>query len=599
MKKLHYIIMSLCMIQFSIIFTSCENYLDKSPDSDISEKDAFGNFQSFQGFVEQMYNLIQDPDKGQAWNLCLFADETLGPRPYAFDQGNYWGSENYFYGKPASPTSLQCRDKRVWENAWYGIRVANLALAKLEEEGLFIGTEEERNHLKGQALFFRGWFYFEICRFWGGMPYIQKVIDPVEDMFSEEYNRLNYQETALKMVEDFRAAADILPAHWDLSEPGQATKGHNRDRINKFHALGYLGKAYLFAASPMMNEEATGKNEFNQELCTKAAEAFGELLKLADDTGIYKMQAWENRTDCFWRWNFERPGGTECIMMPTIYSRNNVRWSTIGAMVPSSLALNSGNSADVPTHNFVKNYAMANGLPIDDPESGYNPNDPWTNREPRFYQDILFDGCQIWSAEGEDKYAQLYTGGRHRSMINPPSVTGYYYKKFVPMGPEFNASKADKMLCYKPYLRLADIYLMYAEALNFSESGGPKASASNYSMTAEDAINVVRNRAQLPDISEKYTISKEVFFEEIVRERAVELSFEGERFDDLRRWNRNYDPRYLEKTAIDFDRDSNGKPINLKERVVIKRDVSKKHNWLPIQTKYTTMYAGFPQNPGW
>lgn len=599
MKKISYIIISLFVIQCGIIFTSCENYLDKAPDSDISEKDAFGNFQSFQGFVEQMYNLIQDPDKGGAWNLCLFADETLGPNPYAFDQGNYWGDMAYFYGKSASPTSTEPRDKRIWENAWYGIRVANLALAKLEEEGLFIGTEDERNHLKGQALFFRGWFYFEICRFWGGMPYIQKVISPVEDMFSEEYNRLSFQETALKMVEDFRAAADILPNHWDLSEPGQATKGHNRDRINKFHALGYLGKAYLFAASPMMNEEATGNNEFNQALCTKAAEAFGELLKLADETGIYKMQTWETWTDCFWRWNFERPGGTECIMMPTVYNRTRVRWSTIGPMAPSSLGLNSGNNSDVPTHNFIKNYAMANGLPITDPESGYDPNNPWEGREPRFYKDILFDGCQIWSTDGEDKYAQLYNGGRHRSSINPPSVTGYYYKKFVPLGPDFNLSKANNLLCYKPYLRLADIYLMYAEALNFSEAGGPNASASNYSMTAVEAINVVRNRAQLTDIAEKYTTSKEVFFEEIVRERAVELAFEGQRFDDLRRWNRNYDPRYLEKTAIDFDRDSNGKPINLVERVVIKRDVSKKHNWLPIQTKYTTMYAGFPQNPGW
>ena len=210
--------MSVCLILLSgISMISCEDYLDKSPDSDISEKDAFGSFNSFQGFIEQMYNCIQDPDKGGAWNRCLFADETLGPSPYPFDQGNYWSNETYFFGHAASPTSLNSRDKRIWENAWYAIRVANLALAKLEEDGLFSGTEEEKNHLKGQALFFRGWFYFEICRFWGGMPYIQKVIDPVEDMFSEEYSRLNFKETALKMAEDFREPADIMPNHWDFS----------------------------------------------------------------------------------------------------------------------------------------------------------------------------------------------------------------------------------------------------------------------------------------------------------------------------------------------------------------------------------------------
>lgn len=599
MKTMKYMI-SLCLIlMLGISVVSCEDYLDKAPESDISEKDAFGNFNSFQGFVEQMYNCIQDPDKGGAWNRCLFADETLGPSPYPFDQGNYWSNESYFFGVAASPTSLNSRDKRIWENAWYAIRAANLALDKLDEEGLFGGSAEEKNHLKGQALFFRGWFYFEICRFWGGMPYVQKVIDPVEDMFSEEYTRLNFRETALKMAEDFRAAADILPNHWDESGPGQATKGHNRDRINKFHALGYLGKAYLFAASPMMSEEATGNNAHDPELCAKAAQAFGELLKLAEETGIYKMQPWDGWTDCFWRWSWERPGGTECIMMPTIYDRSRVRWSTTAAMVPSSLGLNSGSSADVPTHNYIKNYAMANGLPIDDPESGYNPNDPWTDREPRFYKDILYDGCQIWATTGVDQYAQLYNGGRHRNGINPASATGYYYKRYAPMGPDFTTSKADQLQAYKPYLRLADIYLMYAEAVNFMADGGPNASASNYSLTALKALNIVRNRAQLPDLAAKYLAGKEVFFEEIVRERAVELAFEGQRFDDLRRWSRNYDPRYLNKTAVDFDRGEDGKPINVRERVVITRAIDKKHNWLPIQTKYTTQYSGFPQNPGW
>jgi hypothetical protein len=587
------------MFILGISAVSCEDYLDKAPESDISDKDAFGNFVSFQGFIEEMYNCIMDPDKGGAWNRCLFADETLGPSPYPFDQGNYWSNESYFFGQSVNTTDGNSRTKRIWEYAWYALRKTNLALAKIDEEGLFEGTEEEKNHLKGQALFFRGWFYFEICRFWGGMPYIDRMLDPTEDLFAAEFGRLNFRETALKMVDDFRAAADLLPDHWDLSEPGQTTKGHNKGRINKFYALGYLGKAYLFAASPMINEEATGVNAFDPELCAKAASAFGELLQLADRTGIYKMQTWAAWTDCFWRWNNERPGGTECIMMPTIYERSRVRWSTLGGMVPSSIGMNSGSSADVPTHNYTKYYAMANGLPTTDPESGYDPDRPWENREPRFYKDILKDGDRIWQTADADQFAQLYNGGRHRNGINPASVTGYYYLRYAPLGADFTASKAGGLQAYKPYLRLADIYLMYAEAVNFSPGGGPSAKASNYSMTALEALNVVRNRAQLPDLSEKYSANKDVFFEEIIRERAVELAFEGQRFDDLRRWNRNYDPRYLDKTALDFDRGADGKPVNIRERVVIRRAVEKKHNWLPIQVKYTTQYEGFPQNPGW
>ncbi|HRT48471.1 MAG TPA: RagB/SusD family nutrient uptake outer membrane protein [Bacteroidales bacterium] len=599
MKSKSYISHILLLILL-VFFTSCEKYLDKAPASDISEKDVFGNFTSFQGFVEQMYNCIVDPDKAGAWNKYLFADETLNNYPYNFDNGNYWGSETYFYGASSvNVASNTSRDRRIWEYAWYGIRVANMVLEKLEEPGLFEGTEEERNLLKGQALFFRGWFYFEICRFWGGMPYVTRVLSPTEDMTGEEFRRLNFQQTALKMAEDFRAAADLLPAHWDLTVTGQKTLGHNRDRINKFHALGYLGKALLYGASPMMNEEATGSNTYNETMCAQAADAFGELLTLANSTGLYKLQPWSSYMDIFYKLNNLRPGGVEVIMSPTIYDRSRVRWSTIGATVPSSFGLNSGSNADVPTHNITKNFAMANGLPITDPASGYNELDPWTNREPRFYKFIAIDGEKWWSASGPDMYAQLYNGGRHRSGINPPSVTGYYQKKFNGLSPTFSTSIANQLMAYVPYLRMADIYLMYAEAVLFSPGGTPQSTSSNFSMTAVEAVNAVRNRAQLPNLDPKYTANRDVFFEEIVRERAVEFMFEGQRFCDLRRWNRNYDPRYLDKTAIDFDRGPGGKPINIKERLVVKRVATKKHNWLPIQTKFTKMYEGFPQNPGW
>ena len=259
------------------------------------------------------------------------------------------------------------------------------------------------------------------------------------------------------------------------------------NRINKFHALAYLGKALLYAASPMINEEATGNDAFNPQLAAQAAEAFGELLKLADQTGLYKLEPWKTRTDNFWKYDYLKPGGTEVIMYPTIYDRGRVRWSGIGATVPSSFGLNSGSDADVPAHNYVQNYGMANGLPLDDPDSGYDPEDPWTGREPRFYVDIVKDGDRIHANKADDMYAQLYNGGRHRSQINPPSVTGYYEKKFVPMGPTFTTAQANRLMAYIPYLRLADVYLMYAEAVLFSPGGSPSATSSNYTMTAADA----------------------------------------------------------------------------------------------------------------
>jgi len=590
----------------SILFVSCEEYLDRPSAATVTERDIYVNFISFQGFIEELHNCIVSPSECGAWNNYSFADENMGPRPYNFETGNWWGAESYFYlnaGVNVNTTSMEGRDRRIWEYAWYAIAKANIALEKIDEPDLFSGTDYQHNLIKGQALFFRGWFYFEICRFWGGMPYITWSLDPVEDFGDEKYQRLTFKETALKMAEDFRAAADLLPNHWEDVNAQiplhPAGKDNNRQRVNKFHALSYLGKALLFAASPMINEEATGNNTFDATLCTRAADAFGELLALNASTQKYRLATWNEFMNVFYRFGLTRNGLDEAIMMPTLYERSRFRWSTIGALCPSDMGLNSSTTADVPTHNIVKNFATANGFPIQD-DPTYDPNNPWKNLEPRFYAFIAKDGDKINNYTGVQQYLQSANGAWHRSSINPATMTGYYQKKFNGMRPEFTLSEADNIIAAVPYMRLADVYLMYAEAVNFQNGGGPKATSSTFpSLTAEGAINVVRNRAQLPDIADVYTANQNVFFEEIIRERAVELFMEGARFCDLRRWNRFSDPRYLDKTCIDFDRGADGDPINIRERIVLTRPAGKKYNWLPLQVKFTTMEKTFPQNPGW
>jgi hypothetical protein len=257
------------------------------------------------------------------------------------------------------------------------------------------------------------------------------------------------------------------------------------------------------------------------------------------------------------------------------------------------------NDTEVPTHNYVKNYAMANGLPIDDPDSGFDPADPWINREPRFYKDITVDGDKltISNNSGADLYAQLFTGGRHRDAEG--SITGYYFKRFAPIGCNNVDNLWIRFQAYVPYMRLADIYLMYAEAV-LHGYGTPQSVCEGDTLSAVGAVNIIRNRAQLPDLTPKYTANKEVFMEEIIRERAVELAFEGHRFHDLRRWNIHSQMKYREKTAVDFDRDPvTKKPINIKERVIITKVIEKKHNWLPLQLSDVYIYPEFGQNPGW
>ncbi len=587
------------LFALGLFITSCEKYLDKSPESTITEKDVYGNFVSFQGFVEEMYNCVCDPHKALAGNIyhnMFLGDEVLSNAPLLWDDGNYWFDQSRFLTGSLN-TSNSTMGKRIWPLAWYAIRKANLGLSKLDM--MTDATQEQKDFIKGECLFFRGFFHFELMRFYGGLPYIDKVLSPTEEL---TVPRLSYKETALKVAQDFEDAAALLPVKWDDTETGQATLGNNGVRITKIHALSFLGKNLLYAASPMMNESSTGVSAYDEDLCKKAAAAFAEVIKICNETEAYKLQSWDTRTDNFWVWssgNKTRPGGTEVIMDQMIYDVSYTRWTTVRASSPVQFGAGN-NKVEVPTHNYVKNYGMANGLPIDDPNSGYNPDDPWTGRDPRFYVDIVYDGVQMVSSTAaaalNDKYAQLYDGGRHKGG-SQGSVTGYYLKKYTPVGCNPWDNKWGAFQAYQPRMRLADVYLMYAESA--LQGYGTAQSSVSGSITAEQAFNVIRNRAQLPNISSAYTATKEKFMDEIIRERAVELAFEGDRWFDLRRWNIAGQQKYKEKTMISFDRGTDGKPINLKEQVLVTRVYESRHKWVPLPINDTKLYTDFPQNPGW
>ncbi len=595
------ILPAILVIALSVM--SCEDYLDKAPEANISEKDVFGNFTSFQGFIEEMYNCIADPHKQLAGNLYqnMFLDDSnLSNAPLYWDDGNYW-LEHWRFLTGSVNTSTDYRgggtmNKKIWPLSWYAIRKSNVALANLSL--MTDATQNERDMIEGQAYFFRGFFHFELMKFYGGLPYIDTVLVASGEM---KVPRLSYKETALKVASDFRRAADLLPVNWDDTPAGQMTFGNNATRASKIEALGFLGKNLLYAASPMMNEYSTGSATYDAELCKQAAEAFAEAIKLSSETGRYKLEPWETRTVNFWvrsPGNRERPGGTEVIRNQTIYDLGFTRWTTVRASSP--VQFGAGNDkVEVPSHNYVKNYGMSNGLPLEDPASGYNPDDPWANRDPRFYIDIVIDNDEMAfsNAAGLDKVAQLYNGGRHKGGTNG-SVSGYYLRKYTPKGVNNWDGWWWNFQAYQPILRLADIYLMYAEAV-LHGYGSASSSVPGSNLTAEQAINVIRNRANLPNIDARYTANTTAFMQEIMRERAVELAYEGHRWFDLRRWNLLQDIKYREKTAIDFDRAPNGKPINMRERVVVTRVAEKKHNWVPFPVEVVSLYKEFPQNPGW
>ena len=648
MKKIKYnIFVLLAALLACGSFSSCTDYLDKAPESEISEDEAFKNFKNFQGFVEEMYFCL--PNIATIyWNNSFNwgEDEFTGiNETYMMcdkvDKGDFWGWQSEHDGWGCGFMDIGGFDTgkysnvgdqpTLWKGSWYAIRKANLGLANLDR--MTQATDEERRMIKGQLLFFRGFYHFMLMQYFGGLPYIDEVLGS-----SALTNpRLTYAECADKAAQDLREAADLLPIDWDTTQAGAITKGNNKLRINKIMALGYLGKDLLWAGSPLMTNDpnlaAHGGERlsanalgYNEDFCKRAADALGELLNLVESGQTqYALVKFDNYKELFLTHNRGglMPGSTEAIYRNPCDDWNRSNWGQTRDYGTKFITDNG--ICYHPTANYVNYYGMANGLPLDDPDSGFDKTHPWKGRDPRFYHDIRYDGCKLelgGNTEADPyRYAPLYTGGALRSDTEG-SRSGYLNYKFV--RDDFN--KWDKqgadnwgannhMLI--PYMRLADVYLMYAESA-CNGYGTPSGKSAKFSKTAVQAVNTIRERAGVAPVNGKYLGSLEDFMSEVRRERAVELSFEGHRFTDLRRWMLIDKYPYNIKTSQEFTRSGNvagidkdssvginkndptqNAVVGFSEKVVVERPLTSKHYWLPLKVKDVSMYPEFYQNPGW
>lgn len=637
-----------CALGLIYGFASCTDYLDKTPDSNVSSDQAFKNFTNFQGYVEEMYNCIPSKESNYwcttfNWGEDEIMNTGLGDSHVTahFDLGDYrhWygDQQSFLHTDDLNPTKTD-KYSHSLEHAWYCIRKCNLGLANLDK--MTDCTQEEKNIIKGQLLFFRAWWHEEMIAFFGGMPYVDTVLDGSQAL---TLPRLSYQECAKKCAEDFRAAADLLPNDWDKTAVGKKTLGKNELRITKVCALGYMGKVLLWAASPLNNlraEVGASKNgdtyKYNVELAAQAADALGEALAQVNSgktpyalaeykySDIYNHVAKDgsksNFSEIFYTTgkNWKQPGSTEAILRGPYIGENSSNWNFTKLWGPK---LNGIVEHDAlihqPTANYVNYYGMANGLPLDDPESGFDPKHPFKNRDPRFYHDIVFDGFKYINftiaKEADDyqfKYIQMYTGSNLRSSASQGCRTGYYCQKLVP----HQANKYDGMYnwggalqCDLPYMRLADLYLMYAEAGAAVQGANYK--SSKLDLTAVDAINVLRNRVDAGHVADKFVADQKKFMDEVRRERAVELAFEGFRWNDLQRWLLLTEYPYNIKTSQEFKRVGNydftkndprdAEVTGWSEKRIVTRDFSEKHYLLPLKESDVYLYPEFGQNPGW
>ena len=654
----------------AVSLTSCTDWLDKDPDSIVAEDEAFKNFRNFQGYIEEIYSLIPSKEMVNyctAWN---FGDDAVhNPEGYAHmdhqvDLGNYrnWYTNNQCW--------LNGARSSLWRNAWYCIRKCNMGIDNIKS---LVGTDEERDILLGQMYFFRAWWHFELMCYFGGLPYIDQTF---VDGHIPELPRLSFQKCAERCAEDFLAAYELLPLdskEWDetLIAQDNNTRNNNFLRVNKFTALCYLGKCYLWAGSPLMKEfekwnqggqpvllgaSQGGANaktyDYDAKYCRLAADALGKALDLVNKgqvtyhlatfkfASIYDhekssaIESDEFYSNIFYTVSegWKMPGACEAIMRGSHPGANSSNWNCAKIFGPKVAGLvEHDNIIHHPTANLIDQYGMANGQPIYlvenghyviNPKAEWVPTHPYKGRDPRFYHDIVFDGFHyvlktdgLNAAQKEHEYCSLYTNGAMRSVDNGSS-TGYFIQKLVPHQCNIGDKWYDwgyNLQTYLPYMRLADVYLMFAEAMaGFATDMTELKQSTTYcpSMSAVGAINALRDRVGMEGVQENFLDTREHFIDEVRRERTVELAFEGFRWCDLQRWLLLTEAPYTEKYSHEFERmekdtwfkknnPKDAEVANFHRESLIKRPLEAKHYWFPFPEKDVYLYEGFKQNPGW
>jgi hypothetical protein len=351
-------------------------------------------------------------------------------------------------------------------------------------------------------------------------------------------------------------------------------------------ALSFIAECLLFTSSPLVHGIETGDYTYNKEYAKRAAEASWKVIELANQ-GVYALEPWATYSDIFFRKDRTLPRSKEVIFAAP--QRGDARYFSSSFTFGH---IGTDNWYSAPTQNYVELFETKTGLPIEDPASGYNPMDPWNNRDPRFRYNILVDGDrQVRSRNDDIAFVQFYVGGREKTSVT--SLTGFGYRKYWDETINRFDNGWNNYYFGIPRLRLAEIYLMYAEAVN--EAYGPSGKHPGAALTAIDAVNIIRARANMPNVDAKFLTNTETFRERIWNERAVELAYESKRWYDLRRWHVAHLPKYRELYGLDFDKDH-----TYFQKVLVKTiEFSEKHYWLPFPVSQVSIYPGWKQNPGW
>lgn len=545
------ILLTLMFLGLSLILpTSClEEYLDKAPESGLTTEEVFSRPDNFEKFFYAVYN----GQKRYGTNWRDYSIKNGFPLYFGFwDQKYTWEgltdfseSGRYMEGhtiKAGQVSSIINKftydgDRRpILESMFTCIRICNITLQNIH---MLKGVDQvEIDDYTAQAHFVRAFCHFELFRLWGPMPYLTKALQP-----GDQYDmpRLSKYETLLAIAADMDTAASYYEKAGRMRrDPGPGVSGHLIDgKIelpNGVAAKAFKARALLYAASPL-------NNEVGQKAWEDAAKANWEAIDIAKKYGYDLLSAADYKKNFVGsRYTNEQLWG----YYAGNFSYNN---GNLQCIVSGIFTGNTGSNfgGESPTQNAVDKFETRWGEPLNTEADRqvaitaghYKDQDPYANRDPRFTIAILYNQAPNltgWTGGKAQIYTEVKSGVTSYSELLDQrylgwSRTGYYNRKL--WGEKSNKSTGNVDYT-SPIIRLGELYLNYAEAVN--EAYGPNGVAPGAALTALQAVNLIRSRIGMPDVLAKFTGSKEDFRPRIKNERVIELCFEGHYYHDIRRW---------------------------------------------------------------
>ena len=545
-NNLKIILTILIMGQF---FVSCSDFLDQQPNSAMSEEDVFTDPTRFRRFVNDTYSFLTHyPGRGE-YGACSYGG--LGRIGLASFDAITDLAKCSNPSTPSSPWAMgDWTDSKLgvkqeliypYTEGYRAIRKCNLILENIDRvEGL---TDEEYNNYLGQALFLRAFFYFEMIKRYGGVPYIDYVLSIEEEL---DLPRDTYDDCVEKILSDLQRIIDeeLLPVRQADADLGRPTMGA---------AKAYKARVLLYYASPLNNENWDSDNT----RWKAAAQAAYEVIQ----SNAYALI----RTKDLWEKQFFGTDNSERIFQRlhekiALEDGGNyyLYWADFCLFhcAPNETARQQGGGT-YPTQNFVDMFEMEDGTqpirlgaeynglnPVINPASGYTDATMYENRDPRFYMTVAYDGAPVWFGPASDRTIEVYESSElsqldARNTSNLRYNVGYISRKYWPK--EFSATTPRlQVLIPWIFFRYTEVYLIYAEAMN--EAFGPDVDGLGNGLTARQALNEIRNRFSLETrIQRDVQVAagdKAGLRERIMNESAVEFFLEEHRWWDVCRWKK-------------------------------------------------------------